>query len=104
MSEQIAKDPELADVNPLAELKAMYYRVKLMLDRAEDTQDLSAFKAFHAEARKDLELLAKLLGDVSDTFEQHNHISYYHHHNPTREQQFEKLFKDIEQFRRENSS
>ena len=103
LAQLIAEDPELAELNPLAEIKALYYRVRHLLDKAEDANDLPAFKAFHGEARKDLELLAKLLGDVSDTFEQHNYVSHHHHH-PTREQQFEKLFKDIEQIRRENSS
>jgi len=66
MSELIADDPELADIAPLAELKAMYYRVKYMLDKAEDAEDLPAFRAFHAEARKDLEVMAKILGDIDE--------------------------------------
>ena len=64
LSEQIAQDLELADVNPLAEAKALFYRVRTMLDKSEDAEDLPAFKALHSEARRDLELLAKLLGDL----------------------------------------
>src|SRR5215211_3327345 len=66
LAQLIAEDPELAELNPLAEIKALYYRVRHLLDKAEDANDLPAFRAFHAEARKDLEVLAKIVGDIDE--------------------------------------
>jgi len=102
LAQEIDKDPELAGLDPLLEIRALFYRIKQKLDMAEDADDLPGYISLHKEARRDLELLARVLGDVRDTFEQHNYVT--HHHHPTREQQFEKLFRDIEEFRRENSS
>src|SRR5215210_4107459 len=60
LAQLIAEDPELSKLEPLAEIKALYYRVRHLLDQAEDAQDWPAVRAFHAEARKDLEMLAKI--------------------------------------------
>ena len=67
LADLIAEDPELAELDPLAEVKALYYRVRRMLDAAEDADDLPAFRAFHSEARKDLETLAKIVGDIDES-------------------------------------
>src|SRR5215212_5535584 len=99
LSEQIAQDLELADVNPLAEAKALFYRVRTMLDKSEDAEDLPAFKALHSEARRDLELLAKLLGDLKDGGVQvNNYVHPRREGQPSREEQFEQLFADIEEY------
>jgi hypothetical protein len=67
LAELIREDPELAELNPLAEIKALYFRVRRLLDMAEDANDWPAIRAFHSEARRDLELLAKIVGDIDDS-------------------------------------
>jgi len=56
--------PELADLDILAEMRGLYRRIREHLDRADNTDNWQAIRAFHAEARRDLELLAKLLGEL----------------------------------------
>lgn len=65
-AERLALDDELADVDVLAEIRALYRRMIGFLRRAEEADNWPAVRAFHAEARKDLELLAKLLGELGD--------------------------------------
>lgn len=62
--ETLSKDPELADVDPLRELRRLYHGLSLALDRADDANDWPAYLAFHKEARQSLELFAKLLGQI----------------------------------------
>ncbi len=66
LAELMREDKELANLDPLAEIKALYFRVRRLLDLAEDAQDWPAIKAFHSEARKDLELLARIVGDINE--------------------------------------
>jgi hypothetical protein len=63
---QFRADPELGDVDVLSELQALYSRMKEHLGRAEDADNWQAIRAFHAEARRDLELLAKLIGELDE--------------------------------------
>lgn len=67
LAELIREDPELAELSPLSEIKGLYFRVRRLLNQAEDAQDWPAAKAFHAEARRDLELLARVVGDIDDS-------------------------------------
>jgi hypothetical protein len=62
MREQLAGDEDLRDVDVLAEMRGLYARMKGHLERVEETNNWQAIKAFHSEARQDLELLAKLIG------------------------------------------
>ncbi|MDP9438680.1 MAG: hypothetical protein M3P49_08040 [Actinomycetota bacterium] len=64
--ERLATDEELADVDVLAEMRALYRRMLAFLERAEEADAWPAVRAFHAEARRDLELLAKLVGDLDE--------------------------------------
>lgn len=57
-------EPELKSIDVLEEMTELYRRMKTHLANAEEAQDWQAIKGFHAEARKDLELLAKLLGEL----------------------------------------
>lgn len=58
--DRLASDPELAHVDVLSEMRTLYRRMGEFLAKAEAADDWPAVKAFHSEARKDLELLAKL--------------------------------------------
>lgn len=66
MREKLAEDPELRDVDVLVEMRALYGRMKGHLERVEETNNWQAIKAFHSEARADLELLAKLIGQLDE--------------------------------------
>jgi hypothetical protein len=66
MRNKMASDPELRDVDILAEMKSLYQRMKGHLEAVETTENWQAIKAFHSEARHDLELLAKLLGELDE--------------------------------------
>ncbi len=57
-------EPELKNIDVLVEMTELYRRMKTHLASAEEAEDWQAIKGFHAEARKDLELLAKLLGEL----------------------------------------
>jgi hypothetical protein len=64
---ELESDPELAHVDPLAEIRSLYHRISDHLARAESEPDnWQAIRAFHAEARKDLTLLAKLVGELDE--------------------------------------
>jgi AcrR family transcriptional regulator len=63
-SYQASAEPELKHLDVLAEMKELYGRMKQHLADAEAAKDWQAIRGFHAEARKDLELLAKLLGEL----------------------------------------
>jgi hypothetical protein len=67
LERQIHADPVLGDVDLVAELRALFVRMKRHLDRAEEADNWQAIRAFHAEARNDLETLAKLTGNIRDT-------------------------------------
>ncbi len=64
--EALSNDPELASVDPLGEMRTLYHRMIGFLGRAEEADNWPAVRSFHAEARKDLELLAKLLGELDE--------------------------------------
>jgi hypothetical protein len=67
MAKELSSDPELAHVDPLAEIRSLYHRISDHLARAEAEPDnWQAIRAFHSEARRDLELLAKLMGDLDE--------------------------------------
>jgi hypothetical protein len=66
MREKLVADPDLRDVDVLAEMKGLYARMKGHLERVEETDNWQAIKAFHSEARADLELLAKLIGQLDE--------------------------------------
>lgn len=66
VTEQVKSDPELQEVNILRELKQLYTKMKEHLGRAEQEDNWRAIRSFHAEARQDLELLAKLLGELQE--------------------------------------
>jgi hypothetical protein len=66
MREKLTEDPDLRDVDVLAEMKGLYARMKGHLERVEETDNWQAIKAFHSEARTDLELLAKLIGQLDE--------------------------------------
>lgn len=59
-------DSELGDIDIFGELKALYRRMKEHLARAERADNWQAIRAFHAEARHDLDFLARLLGELDD--------------------------------------
>jgi hypothetical protein len=65
-SGELREDPELVDIDLLSELKGLYSRIKTHLDRAEQADNWKAIRAFHSEARQDLTLLARLIGDLDD--------------------------------------
>jgi hypothetical protein len=60
-------DPALADLDILTELRNLYGRMKQHLKRAEKVDNWQAIRAFHSEARQDLELLARLLGELQES-------------------------------------
>jgi hypothetical protein len=62
--DRLAEDSELKDVDVLAEVRGLYRQMQRYLERAEEADSWPAVRAFHAEARRDLELLAKLVGDL----------------------------------------
>jgi hypothetical protein len=66
MREKLPRDPDLRDVDVLAETKNLYRRMQNHLERVEETDNWQAIKAFHSEARADLELLAKLIGQLDE--------------------------------------
>lgn len=57
---RLASDPELSDVDVLAEMRTLYRKMKDHLDRAELANDWPSLVAFHREARADLELFSRL--------------------------------------------
>lgn len=57
--------PDLASLDILAEMRELYESIREHLDRADETNNWQAIRAFHAEARRDLELLAKLMGELA---------------------------------------
>jgi AcrR family transcriptional regulator len=63
-SYQANAEPELKHLDVLSEMRELYGRMKGHLADAEQAKDWQAIRGFHAEARKDLELLAKLLGEL----------------------------------------
>ncbi len=63
---ELASDPELSHIDLLKEMRTLYHRMNLHLERVEETDNWQAIRAFHAEARRDLELLAKLMGELDD--------------------------------------
>jgi AcrR family transcriptional regulator len=63
-SYQAGAEPDLKHLDVLAEMKELYGRMKGHLSAAEAAKDWQAIRGFHGEARKDLELLAKLLGEL----------------------------------------
>lgn len=62
----VEEDPTLGQVNILDELRNLYRRMRLHLERAEKADNWQAIRGFHSEARQDLELLAKLLGQLDE--------------------------------------
>ncbi len=64
LREAVAADPDLKHLDVVSELKDLYARMKGHLERAEQSDNWQAIKGFHSEARNDLELLAKLLGEL----------------------------------------
>lgn len=62
----LSADATLRDVDPIAELRALYARMLTHLANAERADNWPAVRAFHSEARQDLELLSKLLGRLRD--------------------------------------
>jgi transposase-like protein len=65
--EALRNDPELVTVDPLKEMRTLYHRMSEHLERAEQEPDnWQAILAFHREARRDLELLAKLMGELDE--------------------------------------
>jgi phytoene/squalene synthetase len=63
---ELANDPELSHIDLLKEMRTLYHRMNLHLERVEETDNWQAIRAFHAEARRDLELLAKLMGELDE--------------------------------------
>jgi hypothetical protein len=63
---RMAADPVFQDVNLLGELRELFQRMKENLDRAEKSGNWRAIRAFHVEARRDLETLARLTGGIVD--------------------------------------
>ena len=61
-----ADDPALGDIDIVAELKALYQKMQTHLQRAEQADNWQAIRAFHAEARHDLDFLARLLGELDE--------------------------------------
>jgi len=55
---------ELADLDILAEIRGLYGRMLSALAAAEQKSNWRAVQAFATEARRDLELLAKILRDI----------------------------------------
>ncbi len=66
LQELIKDDDELGAVSVLAEIKTLYRRMKSQLERAERSDNWQAIRAFNAEARQSLELLAKLIGELNE--------------------------------------
>jgi transposase-like protein len=65
--EALRTDPELGAVDPLKEMRTLYHRMIEHLERVEQEPDnWQAILAFHREARRDLELVAKLMGDLDE--------------------------------------
>lgn len=52
------------DIDILTEVKSLYARMQKHLGIAETEENWKAVRAFHAEARNDLELLGKLVGKL----------------------------------------
>jgi hypothetical protein len=65
-ADRLREDLELAGVDVLAEMRNLYHRMREFLERAEEADNWPAVRAFHAEARKDLELLARLVGELDE--------------------------------------
>jgi hypothetical protein len=63
---QALSDTDLADFDVLTELKQLYIQMKNHLQRAEEADNWHAIRALHSEARRDLELLAKLVGQLDE--------------------------------------
>ncbi len=65
--EALRTDPEMGAVDPLKEMRTLYHRMSEHLERAEEEPDnWQAILAFHREARRDLELVAKLMGELDE--------------------------------------
>lgn len=65
--EALRNDPELGAVDPLEEMRTLYHRLSELLERAEqEPHNWQAILAFHREARRDLELVAKLMGELDE--------------------------------------
>ncbi|MFH1023281.1 MAG: hypothetical protein V1809_07805 [Planctomycetota bacterium] len=62
VTRQVKADPELAGVDFVEELKNLFRRMRGHLARAEAADNWLAIRAFHQEARHDLELLGKAMG------------------------------------------
>jgi len=52
------------DIDILTEVKELYSMIRKQLEAAEKESNWKALRAFHAEARNDLELLGKLVGKL----------------------------------------
>jgi hypothetical protein len=66
MRNAMALDIELRDVDVLEEMKSLYHRMRQHLTAVEGSDNWKAIQGFHSEARRDLELLAKLLGELDE--------------------------------------
>lgn len=58
--EQLSVDPALAELDPLAELRLLFDRMKRHLVRAEESGNVLAIRLLGSELRQGLELFAKL--------------------------------------------
>lgn len=65
-SAQLAESDDMAGLDIIEELEELYTCMKHHLERAEAADNWHAIRGFHAEARKDLELLARLIGELQD--------------------------------------
>jgi len=75
MREKLALDLNLKEVDVLEEMRGLFQKMKARLEWADDTDNWQAIRAFHSEARQDLELLAKLLGELDERPQFNLHIS-----------------------------
>ena len=55
------------EIDIFSEVKALYTKMQKHLELAESEANWKAIRAFHNEARQDLELLAKLVGKIEST-------------------------------------
>jgi hypothetical protein len=58
----LERAPDLSRLDIPAEMRKLYDRIAVQLEAADKTSNWQAIRAFHGEARRDLALLAKLLG------------------------------------------
>ncbi len=66
MAQDLEEDSELKDIDLLAEVRALYRRMKARLDKADALTNWKVEQAFHRECREDLALLARLLGQLRE--------------------------------------